>query len=75
MANALVRCPQTQRLERVEYVATPLGPLLRTCSRFAPATAMRCTRPCAHGVCGEVRDAVLDDDPLATEQAELGGEG
>lgn len=43
----VVRCPETQQLEMVECVETPLGNLIHRCTRFRPTCAMRCTRDCA----------------------------
>lgn len=43
----LVTCPETAHLELIDYEDTPLGMLIRECSRFRPACAITCTRTCA----------------------------
>jgi len=43
----LVTCPETERLELVEYLDTPLGMLIHRCSKFRPVCALNCTRNCA----------------------------
>jgi len=43
----LVTCPESELLELVEYLDTPLGMLIHRCSKFRPVCAMTCTRSCA----------------------------
>ena len=43
----MVTCPETAHLELIEYDDTPLGMLIRGCSRFRPACAIACSRTCA----------------------------
>jgi hypothetical protein len=43
----IVRCPESDQLELVECVDTPLGNLIHRCTAFRPVCAMKCTRGCA----------------------------
>ena len=47
MSKALVVCPATDDLELIDYLDSPLGPLIHACSRFRPATALACGRGCS----------------------------
>jgi hypothetical protein len=49
MTRALVVCPATEDMELIEFVESPIGPLLHACSRFRPPTALACGRACARG--------------------------
>ncbi len=51
----LVKCPESDELELVESVDTPLGNLIHRCSRFRPACALKCTRGCATALDEETR--------------------
>lgn len=43
----LVTCPETAHLENIEYLDSPLGMLITSCTRFSPACAVTCERLCA----------------------------
>lgn len=43
----LVQCPDSEEVELVECVETPLGNLIHRCTRFRPSCAMKCSRACA----------------------------
>jgi hypothetical protein len=62
MTKALVVCPATKSEEQIDYLATPLGPLIHACSRFAPSTALACQRACAAGPRCELG---RNDQPIA----------
>ncbi len=62
----LVTCPETERLELVEYLDTPLGMLIHRCSKFRPVCALNCTRNCA---------AVLDRRAMELRQFQRSLEG
>jgi len=47
MAYQLVTCPETARLEMIEYEDSPLGMLIIECSRFRPPYDPTCPRTCA----------------------------
>jgi hypothetical protein len=59
MTRAIVTCPATHTPERIELVESPLGPLLRSCTRFSPPSAMSCARACARQL--ELVTAPADD--------------
>lgn len=42
-----VTCPETAHLEEIEYVDSPVGMLITSCTRFSPASAVTCNRECA----------------------------
>ena len=76
MTRALVVCPATDDLELIEFVESPLGPLLHACSRFRPPTALACGRACACGsrcdlgrgeAMFDVEDEVGDDTEIEIE--------
>ena len=48
MAKALVLCPETETMELIEYIDTPLGALIHRCSLYQPS-AVSCGRACATG--------------------------
>ena len=43
----LVTCPETAHLELIEYDESPIGILIRGCSRYRPACDVQCPRTCA----------------------------
>lgn len=64
MAYQLVTCPETARLEMIEYEDSPLGMLIVECSRFQPPYDPTCPRTCAarldsRGFGSEQDDATL----------------
>jgi hypothetical protein len=47
MERKRITCPETIKLELIDYDRTPLGVLIAGCSRFLPRCAMACSRQCA----------------------------
>jgi hypothetical protein len=58
VSKALVVCPATDELELIDYLDSPLGPLIHGCSRFRPATSLACRRACARSARTELEAAV-----------------
>lgn len=68
----LVTCPETAHLELIEYDDTPLGMLIRECSRFRPPCAITCGRACAARLDQAARRRSCTSPPDDTvEMAEL----
>jgi hypothetical protein len=47
MRSKLVTCPESAHLELIEYVDTPLGMLIASCTRSASGHPLTCQRLCA----------------------------
>jgi hypothetical protein len=47
MPHRFVTCPETAHLEKIEYLDSPLGMLISTCSRYESPCDLGCTRACA----------------------------
>jgi len=62
MSKALVVCPATDDLELIDFLDSPLGPLIHACSRFRPATALACGRGCAQCTRTELSSPVASFD-------------
>jgi len=62
MPSMLVTCPETAHLEQIDYDDHPLGMLIRACTRFEPACAMRCQRTCAARLDRKSRELPPDGD-------------
>jgi len=60
----LVTCPETAHLELIEYDETPLGMLIRECSRFRPACAVTCGRTCAARLDQATRARAVTEDTV-----------
>jgi hypothetical protein len=59
-----VTCPETAHLEKIELLHSPLGWLVRACSRF-PGCLMDCPRTCAARLDRRDRDMSINEDELA----------
>ncbi|MEO6771973.1 MAG: hypothetical protein ABI437_02935 [Kofleriaceae bacterium] len=75
-------CPETEELELIDHLDSPLGPLIHGCSRFRPPAALACGRACARAPrielaapiratfdTGELEDQCPDDTDLDIEPA------
>jgi hypothetical protein len=47
MAHRFVTCPETGHLEWIQYVDSPLGMLVASCTRYEPRCDVACPRTCA----------------------------
>lgn len=65
MPSMLVTCPETAHLEQIDYDDHPLGMLIRACTRFGPACALRCQRTCAARLDRKWREHPHDGDDTA----------
>ena len=59
-----VTCPETAHLEKIEFFHSPLGRLIRACSRF-PGCMMDCPRTCAARLDRRDREGQITEDVLA----------
>ncbi len=59
----IVRCPESEQLELVECVDTPLGNLIHRCTRFRPVCSLSCTRSCATALDRETRSRAPIREP------------
>ncbi len=64
----IVRCPESDQLELVECVETPLGNLIHRCTQFRPACALKCTRRCASALDKQARD---EEGPIRERDGRL----
>lgn len=63
MAYQLVTCPETARLEMIEYEDSPLGMLIVECSRFRPPCGPTCPRTCAARLDERERERAPEPEP------------
>lgn len=63
MRAMLVTCPETAHLEKIEYFLSPLGMLVKSCTRF-PGCMMDCPRTCAARLDRRERDEPITDNVL-----------
>ncbi len=64
MKSMLVTCPETAHLETIEYLHSPLGMLIKSCTAFA-SCMLDCPRTCAARFDRRCREAPVDADVLA----------
>jgi hypothetical protein len=64
MKATWVTCPETAHLEKIEFLHSPVGRLIRACSRF-PGCRMDCPRTCAARLDRRDREAPVTEDVLA----------
>lgn len=64
----LVTCPESAHLELIEYDETPVGMVIRACSRFRPPHEVTCARTCAARLDQAARTR---NDNSPTERVEL----
>ena len=75
MRATWVTCPETAHLERIEFLRTPLGRLVRACSRF-PGCRMMCPRTCVARLDQRDRAAAGEAEPAdALPRVEVGPAG
>jgi hypothetical protein len=59
----IIKCPETERLEEIDFERTPCGIVIAGCSRFEPHCAVACTARCAAALDKLDRRDVEDRDP------------